>query len=176
MTRSIITLSIGVPIEELRQRMADRFDGRWAEVDASCINRSWPAEVGRLWFESSSYASWMGLHFMQGEEPRWVAHADVVRRRGLHQVHIRAVLVNLQCAGWGSGRERGYRTCHLCGDKQAVEDRLHMLCECPAYEFIRDRYESDPRFKGRGMRTSWFNHDGGTPDWPLLHSWTRYGA
>ena len=49
------------------------------------------------------------------------------------------------------GRERGCRTCRVCGDQQAVEDELHVLCECPAYEPIRDRYESDLRFKERVM-------------------------
>ncbi len=34
-----------------------------------------------------------------------------------------------------------------------MEDELHVLCECPAYESIRDRYESDLRFKERGMRS-----------------------
>ncbi len=35
----------------------------------------------------------------------------------------------------------------------SLEDELHVLCECPAYESIRDRYESDLRFKERGMRS-----------------------
>ena len=51
------------------------------------------------------------------------------------------------------GRERRCRTCRICGDEQAVEDELHVLCECPAYEPFRDRYECELRFKERDMRS-----------------------
>ncbi len=96
----------------------------------------------------------MGLPFAQGNEPCWLVHADVVMRRGLHQTLMR---FRLMC--WDlevnrpQGRKRSCHTCRICGDEQDEEDELHVLCECPAYESIRDRYESDLRFKERGMRS-----------------------
>ena len=82
-----------VPVEELCQRMADRFDGCWVEVDAS--TEADPRKLAGSGVEAHHYARWMGLPFMQGEEPCWLAHADVVMRRGLHQINPHAVSVNV---------------------------------------------------------------------------------
>lgn len=145
-------IKLVVPVEELCQQMADRFDCRWAEVAAS--SESDPRSIDGCGVKAHRYARWMGLPFTQGEESCWLAHADVVMRPKLHQTLMRFRLLcwDLE-VNRPQGRDRACRTCRICGDAQAVEDELHVLCECPAYESIRDRYESDLHFKERDMRS-----------------------
>jgi hypothetical protein len=50
------------------------------------------------------------------------------------------------------GREHAARACRLCACG-AVEDELHAVMECPAYDSLRAKYGSDLGFQGRSMRT-----------------------
>ena len=128
-----------VPVEELCQRMADRFDSRWADVEASI--EADPRRLAGSGMKAHRYARWMGLSFMQGEEPCWLAHADVVMRRGLHQTLMR---FRLMCwdleVNWPQGRVVAVRAAFVVMSKP-----LKMNCMCCVSALLTSPFETGTR-------------------------------
>jgi hypothetical protein len=134
--------SLVVPVGKVQDSFADRLDERWRLPHVIGAPREFPS--GETGVKLCRYASWMGP----------AAHTAAVMAPSLHQTLMR---FRLGCweteVNRPNGRARSERTCKACGDGDAMEDELHVFCECPCYEHLRDQFESALGFRHRNMIT-----------------------
>ena len=144
--------SLRLPIGDLTQLLVDKLDSKWTGDEVACVDpRCFPLNASGV--KSCRYANWMGLPFKAGDQVQWLAHTKTVMPAAKHQLLMR---FRLGCweleVNRPNGRTRAERTCRVCGDNAAVEDELHVLCECPCYERLRLQYEGSIRFSEVGTR------------------------
>jgi len=134
--------SLFIPIGRVLDNFAEKLDARWRLPYVTGAPRDFPS--GETGVKMCRYASWMG-------DP---VHTAAVMAPSVHQTLMR---FRLGCweteVNRPNGRARAERTCKVCGDAAAVEDELHVFCECPCYEQLRDQFEAALGFRHRNMIT-----------------------
>ena len=134
--------NLTIPISKVLGSYADRLDARWRLPQVKGAPREFPC--GEAGVKLCRYVHWMG-------DP---VHGTSVMAPSLHQT-----LTRFRLGCWETevnrpnGRARCERTCKVCGDATAMEDELHVFCECPCYEHLRDQFEGALQFKRRDMIT-----------------------
>jgi hypothetical protein len=134
--------SLVIPIGKVMDSFADRLDARWQMPQMNGAPREFPS--GETGVKMCRYTGWMG-------DP---VHTATVMVPSLHQTLMR---FRLGCweteVNRPNGRARAARSCKACGDATAMEDELHVFCECPCYEQLRDQFEGALGFRHRDMIT-----------------------